>query len=292
MNLNFIVGTGRCGSSLIHEIISKHSEVGFISNIEDNLPKLNLKGKFNNQLFGTALGSFTTKGRLRFAPSEAYNLISQQVSPIYSHSCRDLTGDDVSPWLQNRFQHFFEVRNSVQAKAVFAHKYTGWSRIGFFDKIFPESKFVHIVRDGRAVANSYLQMPWWAGHRGPEMWLWGELPSHYQEEWLASNKSFVVLAGISWKLLMDSYEQSSKHIDASRYLCIRYEDFLQQPKDSINQILEFMGLHWTPSFDKQFAKQTIFASRSRAYERDLSAAQLKRLQDCLSEKLTQYQYET
>lgn len=290
MNLTFITGTGRCGSTLIHEILSKHENVGFISNIEDNIPLLNLKGRFNNYLFRSPLGRLTRKGTLRLAPSEAYNLIHQQVSPIYSVSCRDLRASDVTPRLERQFQHFFQQRAAQQQKSLFLHKYTGWSRIGFFSKIFPESRFIHIVRDGRAVANSWLQMDWWDGYKGPESWLWGSLPVNYNAEWVESNKSFVKLAGIGWKLLLDSYEQSSSLLPADKYLEIRYEDFLATPREILQNIFHFCGLHWTKEFEKHFNKQRIMTERRHAFMNDLSQDQLKELQDTIKNKLIYYGY--
>lgn len=153
MKLVFIVGSGRCGSTLIHEIISRHEAFGFVSNIEDNFAALNKMGKWNGYLYRTPIGNFTTKGKLRFAPSEAYQIISREVSPIYANSCRDLLASDATPWLEKRFRRFFEERAQAQGRPFFLHKYTGWSRLGFFSSIFPDAKFIHIVRDGRAVAN-------------------------------------------------------------------------------------------------------------------------------------------
>ncbi|MEY2426226.1 MAG: hypothetical protein QOI61_1798, partial [Actinomycetota bacterium] len=34
----FVLGTGRCGSTLVHELLARHHDVGFLSNIEDRLP--------------------------------------------------------------------------------------------------------------------------------------------------------------------------------------------------------------------------------------------------------------
>ena len=99
------------------------------------------------------IGNFTRKGRARFAPSEAYRLISRQVSSSYANSVRDLRAEDVTPWLAERYQLFFKERRSAQEKPIFIHKYTGWSRMSFFSRIFPQAKFVHVIRDGRAVAN-------------------------------------------------------------------------------------------------------------------------------------------
>ena len=290
MNLIFIIGTGRCGSSLVHETLAKHEDIGFISNIEDNLPWLNLKGRWNNMLFRSPLGRFTRKGRLRFAPSEAYRLISHQVSPIYENSCRDLEARDVTPWLKSRFQDFFSQRYERQGKPLFLHKYTGWSRIGFMCDIFPNARFIHIIRDGRAVANSCLQMPWWSGYRGPENWLWGSLSEPYLTEWLESNCSYTLLAGIAWKVLLDSYERASKNLDKDKYLCLTYENFIANPREVMDSVLSFMGLPWTSKFEAYLNKQNIYMSRSCAYERDLSPEQLLELQSSLASKLAFYGY--
>lgn len=286
----FIIGTGRCGSSLIHEIISRHNNAGFISNIDDRLTFLNLHGTLNNFLFRTSIGRLTRKGGIRFAPSEAYRLISDKVSHIYEYSCRDLVADDVSPWLMNRFQKFFLDRITAQRKKVFLHKYTGWSRIGFFNRIFPDAKFVHIVRDGRAVANSFLQMPWWNGYQGPECWLYGNLSAQYYSEWMASGKSFVTLAAITWKMLVESFEKSKVCLDVSQYLEIRYEDFLENPREVLQRMLEFCNLDWSRSFEKHYIRQMISSARRESFRRDLSEAQNIEIEKCLSRYLLRYGY--
>ncbi|MFQ5469222.1 MAG: sulfotransferase [Gammaproteobacteria bacterium] len=290
MKLVFIIGTGRCGSSLVHEIIAKHRDVGFISNIDDNLAFLDLKGRWNNRIFGSPIGKYTKKGRLRFAPSEAYQLISRQVSPVYVRPCRDLLAEDVSVQLENRFRNFFFQRYQSQGNKVFIHKYTGWSRIGFFSKIFPDAKFIHIVRDGRAVSSSYLRMPWWEGWGGPENWLWGKLPENYEREWYENNRSFVCLAGIGWKLLMDSFESSSNQLDESRYLQVRYEDFLDHPIDNMKRMLAFSEIDWTSHFEKSVKSRKLKKALKNTYEADLTSYQLEELNNCLDEKLKQYGY--
>ena len=103
----------------------------------------------------------------------------------------------------------------------------------FFAEIFTESGFVHIVRAGRAVANSVLQMPWWNGYRGPQHWLLGPLARVLQEEWDSSAESFVMPAALTWRVLMDSYESAVKTLPADRHLEIRYEDLLAQPEESM-----------------------------------------------------------
>jgi hypothetical protein len=175
----FIVGTGRCGSTLVQELIARHPHVGFVSNVDNALAGLNPKGRANQLLYGnipSGLGRrdraylknlrFTLGERVHFGPSEAYKILSRQVSPTVSEPFRDLTAEDVTPWLAKRFRAFFEERAEAQDVDVFMHKFTGWPRARFIAEIMPEARFLHVVRDGRAVASSIVQRPWWKGWLG------------------------------------------------------------------------------------------------------------------------------
>ena len=201
IKLAFLVGTGRCGSTLAHELLCRNEHTGFISNVDDRLDMLDLRGRFNNIAYRHLPSSFTRKGRLRFAPSEAYQLISRKTA-IYAEPARDLTAADVTPWQEKVIREIFVNRHLAQGKMLFSHKYTGWSRIGFFSTIFPDATFVNIVRDGRAVANSFLQMPWWNGSSGPDKWIYGLLSPEDRENWLTRGAHFHELAAYTWKILI------------------------------------------------------------------------------------------
>jgi hypothetical protein len=229
----FVLGTGRCGSTLVHEVIARHPEVGFISNVDDRLPLPKVLSKWNNEIYRQVPESLTQKGRLRFAPSEGYRLLDREVSPALSAPSRDLDAEDVTPWLDKRLRRSFDDRAHVQGKPLFLHKFTGWPRAGFLGRVFPEAKFVNVIRDGRAVANSFLQMPWWRGYAGPTAWGWGPLPEPYEREWEEAGRSFAVLAGLQWKILMDAFEAAKAQIPEDRWLDIRYEDFVAEPREVV-----------------------------------------------------------
>ena len=113
---------------------------------------------------------------------------------------------------------FFEERARVQDKPLFLHKFTGWPRSGFLQRILPDARFVNVVRDGRAVANSFLQMPWWRGYEGPEGWGWGPLPEEYQQIWEESGRSFAVLAGLEWRILMEAFEAAQARVPDDQWM--------------------------------------------------------------------------
>jgi len=289
-DLTFVLGTGRCGSTLVHEVIARHPDVGFVSNIDDRLAPLDLLGRWNNQLYRRVPPGLTRKGTWRYAPSEAYQLLDRQVSPLISSPVRDLTADDVTPWLEERFRAFFVRRLVAQGRPTFVHKLTGWPRIGFIREVFPRARFVHVVRDGRAVASSWVQMPWWRGHRGPEQWQWGPLPPHHAEAWERSGRSFVVLAGIAWIILADAFEVASAAVPPAQWLQVRYEDVVAEPRSRIAGILGFAGLGWCPELERSFGRYDFSTGRSDAFRRDLTAGQVRQLEDLLPPTLARYGY--
>ncbi|MEM7208540.1 MAG: sulfotransferase [Pseudomonadota bacterium] len=288
-NLVFMVGTGRCGSTLAHELLCRNENVGFISNIDDRFGALDLKGRYNSAVYRNLPFSFTLKGRVRFAPSEAYKLISRKTG-IYAEPFRDLQKGDVTPWQRQLWRDFFHIRNQRQECTVFSHKYTGWSRIGYFAEIFPNARFVNIVRDGRAVCNSFLQMPWWDGYSGPYKWIYGILPDEYKERWHAGGDKFHELAAYCWKILINSYSTHHDLLQSGRLLEVRYEDLLDDHIGVMRDICAFSNITVTEKFENQLSKQKIYSSRKNSYQYDLEPWQVSDIEEIIAPELQRYAY--
>jgi hypothetical protein len=171
------------------------------------------------------------------------------------------------------------------------HHLTGWPRVGLLSVTFPDAKFVHVVRDGRAVTSSWLQMGWWDGYLGPERWYLGPLPEAYQRDWEDSGKSFVVLAGLGWRLLMDAAQEARLRVPAGSWLDVRHEDLMNDPRGQLGLVLEFLGLDWTPRFESGFARHHIAPSRGRSWRHDLSHEQIRQLERTIAAPLLRYGYE-
>jgi sulfotransferase family protein len=300
--LGFVIGTGRCGSTLVQEVLARHPEVGFVSNLEDKLPGLDLCGRWNNLLLRRAaprdprFGPFRDRprlierGRLRVAPSEGWQVLERQVSPIMTAPHRDLLASDLTPWLATRLERFFERRMAAQGRRVFLHHVTGWPRARLWQAAFPEARFIHVVRDGRAVANSCLQTSWWSGYQGPSGWHLGPLPQPYAEEWDASNGSFVLLAGLGWKLLMDAYASARDLVPADRWLDVRFEDVLADPRSCFKEMLAHMQLEEERSFVRALSGTRFAADRGEAFRQELGSAAVELLERSLSGHLRRWGY--
>lgn len=300
--LNFVLGTGRCGSTLVAELIARHPDVGFISNFDDKFGRFDLKGRWNNELFNRSkerdpsLRPFRDRrrpierGRLRVAPSEGWEVLDKQVSGILPKPCRDLTVADATPWLQRRISDFFDSRIASQGKPLFMHHLTGWPRAGLLSAVYPEARYVHVIRDGRSVANSWLQMGWWDGYQGPENWYLGPLSASDRQAWEEAGRSFVVLAGLAWKILMEALEAARASAPADRWLDVRLEDLIESPEVETRKILSFLDLTWNDQYERGFQRHTFQASRGQAWQRDLGSDHIAALEPVIADVLVRYGY--
>ncbi|RAO34067.1 hypothetical protein PSN13_02934 [Micromonospora saelicesensis] len=300
--LSLVVGTGRCGSTLVQELLSRHPAVGFVSGLDDKLARLNPKGRFNGALYRRSAprpAGMTSlrhsrrlleRGRLRVAPSEAYHLLDRQVLAGFSRPCRDLVAEDLTPFVARRLRAFFDERIARQGCQQLVQHVTGWPRTGLLHAAYPELRVVNVVRDGRAVANSWLQMGWWDGWRGPDNWIYGPLPSDLREEWVESGRSFQVLAALGWKMLMDAFTQARLRHPADQWLDVRYEDLVEQPREQVGRMLDFLGLPWSTAFERGFSRYDFTVGRAEAYRDELSPAQLTAIERVLEKPLAEWGY--
>jgi hypothetical protein len=305
----FLIGTGRCGSTRLAEILASHSRIGFVSHIEERLPLMVRGGRWNDAMFRfvsrsaafaasknvghvfSGQKSHAIKRALALAgPSEAFPLLAHEVSPMIAVPCRDLVAEDAVPWVKERFRRFFVVRARKQGKAVFLHKFTGWPRARFVDAVFPSAKFVHLVRDGRAVASSLMQVRFWQGYRGPSEWSFGPLSAAHAREWEDSGRSFALLAGLEWKTLMDAFEEAERAISRDRWLNVRYEDLVEDPRRELHRILAFADLPWTADLERQLTVSPIMRTRERAFLDELGARDVELLNNSLASHLDRWGY--
>ncbi|MGH8773902.1 MAG: sulfotransferase [Jiangellaceae bacterium] len=85
-------------------------------------------------------------------------------------------------------------------------------------RMFPEARFVHIIRDGRDVALSYLSVAW-----GP---------------------STIEGAAVEWRRRVRQGRRAGRRLGSGRYREIRYEDLVADPERVVGQICQFLGLPW------------------------------------------------
>ncbi len=287
----FIVGVGRSGSTIFHEIFCRHPEVAWISKSCDILPSqlwLNkaLLSSLDFPLINLLTRYLVFEKKL-IKPSEAYNFWDS-ISRGFSRPFRDLLAEDATHKNKEVIPKILAQLQTSERQRLLI-KITGWPRVGFLQEVFEDAKFIHIVRDGRAVVNSMLQVDFWEGWCGPQNWRWGELTPEQQSEWEKHNHSFTALAAIEMNILMAAMELAKSKVKPENFLEIKYEDLCESPLDTFKDVVEFSNLSWTTGFAKTVDS---FQLRNTNYkwQKDLTPSQCDILNDVLEPYSKNYGY--
>ena len=211
--IGFIVGTGRCGTTILASVLNAHSKICVP-------PELSfLVGCYGENLL---FEKFITGEAQHFTANDFIELIRQS-SPYHLEDFIDLE------------QHFSEIDYPItsltevvkdlyddicfrQSKEVFLEQTTWYGlELHSIQKIFPESKVIHIVRDGRDVAISAHRSGWWG-------------------------------MGV-----MENLERWAKEVNRIRrygldypeyYYELKYEDLVNRPEYELRKLLEFLNLEF------------------------------------------------
>ena len=100
-------------------------------------------------------------------------------------------------------------------------------RIPLLDRLFPWVRFLHIVRDGRDVALSFLD--WARPDRGPGRFpLWDEEP--------------VAVSALLWEHRVSEGRRDGAKLNTGRYVEVRFESIVSHPRETLADMCSFLRL--------------------------------------------------
>lgn len=281
----FIIGAGRSGSTIFHRIFADHPHLSHLSLLCERYPTRPALNRRLMRLIDLPLiGSWAR----RYAPPAECYAFWQYYCPGFRRPCRDLTAEDLLPGTAERLRRALTEATAAHRPRLLV-KLTGWPRAGLLQAVFPDARFVHIKRDGRAMAYSAMNVPFWRGWQGPAGWRWGRLSPEQEAEWARHDRSFVALAGIQWKILMAAYAAAGAALSADSLLEIRYEDFCTESVTTFERVVSFCDLECSPAFERSVAGYTLHSANEK-WRTGLTPEQQAILQDVLRDALPQYGY--
>jgi hypothetical protein len=126
-------------------------------------------------------------------------------------------------------RHAFALYARSHGKSRYGDKTPGYvMSMRFLADLFPESRFIHVIRDGRNVSLSYLDGGW-----GPKT--------------LVGN-------AIYWRRFVRHGRKEGERLGASRYCEVRFEDLLDDPERELRAICRFLELEFDDAMLRYFER--------------------------------------
>jgi hypothetical protein len=266
----FIVGCGRSGTTIFNNTLSWHKDLAWISNYSNRLypafPASALSCKFYRSKLAKRL-----LGKLLPRPVEGYNLWNWCHPVVNSPNDPPLIDIDVSEESLSRCRILVNDHLRFSCKKRFVNKNTRNSRrIRYLNKVFPDALFIHILRDGRAVVASLLNVKWHKSHR---LWITDESESTMP---INNISKPLQMAAKLWQREVERILEDKNYLDGDRFLQIKYEDFVSTPILTMMEVCEFCNLDWSAEFE-QYINSINLKNMNYRFNKRLTRDQITKL---------------
>jgi hypothetical protein len=159
--------------------------------------------------------------------------------------------------------------------------------------VFPNAIFIHVVRDGRAVVNSLLNVDFWiegGGYDHP--WWRNGLQKGWGTEWENFGNSPIALAALQWRRIMEVTDWERHSISFNRYFEVKYEDYVEDPVRVMAQILKYCELAPSRLVSNYLGKTNRYVNMNYKYLQTFSAKEIHILNQIMSGWLQRFGYST
>jgi hypothetical protein len=208
----FIVGCARSGTTLVHRIVDAHPEIA----ITPEMHWITRHFKSRNGLVASELVSELT-GHKRFAQFE-----------IPREQFEGLLGSGEAVPYPTFLRRVFGLYGKIKNKPLVGNKTSAYVRsIPTFHALWPEAKFVHIIRDGRDVCLSVLN------------WKKAERTAGRYASW---EEDPVSTTALWWERKVRKAREDGAALGPGLYHEMRYEDLVDDPQRECNRLCEFLGV--------------------------------------------------
>lgn len=280
-----VCGTGRSGTTIFFNVLGAHPDLAWVSNLVERYPEFPGLSVFSRlHPLGIRCNPESIVRRSVPRPAESLRTLRRCSDGLFQVP-REIDESEIPPSVVRVVQDYHRRVISSHGRSRLALKHTGFPRFRFWRSILPNPHFVHIIRDGRAVAYSMMRVPWWDGTM--ESWWWGPMPEEYRDEYEEAGRSPAVLAAIVWKRLLDIFEQEAKELTNLCITEIRYDSFAREPVLQLRKVAEFCQLPFTQKFERSIER---FAIRNAdlAWQKGLTRHDLVKIERVIGEHLARY----
>jgi len=264
--------------------------------------------------------------RATIASSSDFVCIPYDINYVWKYKNYHVNHDELIPDnLNNKIieyihKQFFRIIKNKKNKKMVEKTVSNSLRVDFVKKVFPDCKFIHIIRDGRDVAESsrrcwdaplelnYLikkalnfplkDAPKYAiqfikynlnkfAFSKKKIKSWG--PRFNGIDDIVKTHSLIELCGIQWLRCVESTLKSLEKLSRDEYIQIKYEDLVQNPTKELRKIANFLEIRDFYSI-KKFADKEIKSDNVGKWKKTLSEEEKRLLIPHIQSMLKRFNY--
>ncbi len=238
----FLLGAGRSGTTLLYKLLCLHPKVAYISNYDVRFPPFaaHVFGRLANPDMAGKLASwFSRQGNAYFVQRPMVRRFIR--TPVEGEALYAACGIPLSPASQQRLeanairkirQRFSALCDAYRADTLVTKRTANNRRIHLLEQAFPDARYVHLLRDGRAVARSLAKVEWWRQHT---VW-WDGRTADAMER---AGMSRAEICARNWAEEIRAIRSGLQNVDAQRVTTIRFDELLGEPVSILRTILAF-----------------------------------------------------
>jgi hypothetical protein len=243
----FILGPARSGTTLLYKGLCLHPQAAFISNwrsrfgavpataVLNRLARL-LPSQARRTWFAGDSNAYVygdrrrLKARLFPTPVEG--------EPVYTRAGVALPGGpppaDVDPSVALPAA-FESIRSLGSGSCLVSKRIANNLRVPLLHQIFPRARFVVLIRDGRAVADSLSRVDWW---ESSFVWWYGDTPAR----WRAEGRDPWEICARHWVEEVRAIEEGLHTVPNEQVIRLQYEDLVIDAASTFERVAAFAGL--------------------------------------------------
>ena len=294
----FLVGMPRSGTTVIFEVLAARPDLAWFSGHLQRSPRTPALAVLSRMAdLSPAMRRSVSRSdqvrpwleRLRVGPVEAY--------PLWERCCGEkfrydyLLGASASPRERECVRSTISRVQRYHGKPRFAAKVTGPGRIEYLSSIFPDARFVQVVRDGRAVVQSLMRVPFWNERERMHKPAWRNgLDEVDLGDWERHDRSPLALAAVQWRRVLAATREEAKALAPDRYAEVNYERFVAEPRDVLAALASFCRLPPSARAEEFLTARFQLRDMNFQWQERFDAGEVSMLDELLGATLTGFGY--
>ena len=292
----FLVGPARSGTSLLYKLLCMHPEAAWISNWLARVPAATPLSALNRSTrhapharrrvwFGEDGSNAYVYGRRREIRDRLFPM-PHEGEPVYAaagipqfEELDDAAADAAAARLRATVA---AVRRGAGAPVFVNKRIANNRRVPLLLRVFPDARFISLVRDGRAVAMSLSKVDWWPGSI---VWWYGDTP----ERWAAEGRDPWAMCARNWVEELHAVEGGLADAPGGQVRSLSYESFLDDPASTLRSLADFAGLAPNRVWERS-VRALGFPDRNEAWRTRLDDDAVRTITEIQSDELRKHGY--